>query len=187
MSRPWRTQPSRALLISPLAAVLLITLAAGTAAAAASVPLVACQSWTSIPPPSPGTSDNELGGVTALSPCNVWAVGGYRNMGSTQGLSLAEHWNGTTWKVVPTPSPGSQVNFLVAVSAVSATNIWAVGNTSDGPADTTFILHWNGRTWNQVPSPSPGSDFNGLSGSPRSRLPAPGQWVCTPPAASRRP
>jgi hypothetical protein len=41
------------------------------------------------------------------------------------------------------------------VSAVSATDIWAVGvgfTTSEG---TTLMLHWNGSTWTRVPSPTP--------------------------------
>jgi hypothetical protein len=142
------------------AALLVTAGAAGTRAARAQAP--PCQSWTSTLPPSPGAGDNQFFGVTALSACNVWAVGAYRAAATGPLLSLAEHWNGTAWTVVPTPDPGTSTNFLRAVSAFSASNIWAVGHADD----STLILHWTGAAWVQVPSPSPGAgtsdDLNGV-------------------------
>jgi len=35
------------------------------------------------------------------------------------------------------------------VAATSASNAWAVGNTSSG----TLIVRWNGTAWKRVPSP----------------------------------
>jgi hypothetical protein len=90
----------------------------------------------------------------------VWAVGNYRTVSNGPLLSLAEHWNGTAWKVVRTPNPGTSTNFLRAVSAFSASNVWAVGHADN----STLILHWNGTNWSQVPSPSPGVGSNDLSG-----------------------
>ena len=151
MARQWRTRRALWALAAPLAAAALLvtTAAAGTRAANAQAP--PCQSWTSTLPPSPGAGDNQFFGVTALSACNVWAVGAYRATASGPLLSLAEHWNGTAWKVVPTPDPGTSTNFLRAVSAFSPSDIWAVGHADD----STLTLHWNGTKWVQVPSPSP--------------------------------
>jgi hypothetical protein len=159
MSRQWRNRQALWALAAPLAtAALLVTPGtAGTSAARAQA--APCQSWTSTLPPSPGTGDNQFFGVTALSACNVWAVGAYRAVPTGPLLSLAEHWNGTAWTVVPTPNPGTSTNFLRAVSAFSASNIWAVGHADD----STLILHWTGTKWAQVPSPSPGAG-NDLSG-----------------------
>src|SRR5690348_970974 len=158
MSRRWLTRRTLWALTSLLAtAALFITpRPAGAAAGVAAPP---CRSWTSTLPPSPGAGDNEFFGVTVLSACNVWAVGAYRMTATSPLLSLAEHWNGTAWKVVPTPNPGTSINFLRAVSAFSASNVWAVGHADD----STLILHWNGTAWKQVPSPSPGVG-NDLSG-----------------------
>ncbi len=39
---------------------------------------------------------------------------------------------------------------LVSVSAVTPTDVWAIGT-----ANRTDILHWNGSTWSRVKSPSP--------------------------------
>lgn len=37
---------------------------------------------------------------------------------------------------------------LSAVAATSASNAWAVGNTTAGaPGNKTLILHWNGTAW----------------------------------------
>jgi hypothetical protein len=153
MPRQWRTRQTPWALAAPLAtAALLVTPGtAGARAAGAQAP--PCQSWTSTLPPSPGAGDNQFFGVTALSACDVWAVGAYRAVASGPLLSLAEHWNGTAWKVVPTPDPGTSINFLRAVSAFSASNVWAVGHADD----STLTLHWNGTAWKQVPSPSPGT------------------------------
>jgi hypothetical protein len=147
-------------LAAPLAAAALLVApgAAGTSAAKAQAP--PCQPWTSTLPPSPGAGGNQFFGVSALSACDVWAVGNYQTVSGGPLLSLAEHWNGTAWKVVPTPNPGTSANFLRAVSAFSASNVWAVGRADN----STLTLHWNGTSWSQVPSPSPGVGGNDLSG-----------------------
>ena len=40
--------------------------------------------------------------------------------------TLAMHWDGTQWAIVPTPNPGAGGQ-LLAVSAVAANDVWAVG------------------------------------------------------------
>src|SRR5437773_178133 len=77
--------------------------------------------------------------------------------------TLIEHWDGFSWTVVPSPSPGTTGNGLASVNAVSPSNIWAVGAFSVSAADRTLILHWDGTSWAQVPSPSPGSSFSELA------------------------
>lgn len=118
-------------------------------------------SWQIVTSPSPGTIYNTLYGVTALSANNVWAVGYYV---STPGVTqtLTEHWNGSQWSVVNSPSPASMNNELFSVSAVSASDIWAAGflttPVKQTPTDETLIEHWNGSQWSVVKSPNPGSN-----------------------------
>src|SRR5439155_2997484 len=50
----------------------------------------------------------------------------------------------------PTPAPGAS-SALRAVAAVSADDVWAVGERA-GPA--TLVEHWDGRRWRVVPSPT---------------------------------
>jgi hypothetical protein len=60
------------------------------------------------------------------------------------------HWNGASWKRISAPSPSG--GYLSAVSASSASNVWAVG--SYGTDETkTLIMHWNGTAWKQMPAP----------------------------------
>ena len=155
MSVQWRTWRSLGALAASLLTAALVTAPGASTASAAS-----CELWTGVPPPSPGATENELDGMRALGPCNVWAVGFYQNVTNGQILSLAEHWNGTAWKVMSTPSPDSDRNVLSAVGAATINDAWAVGQTGSN----TFILHWNGSFWTQAPSPSPSSNTNDLFG-----------------------
>jgi len=101
--------------------------------------------WRRVASPAVGSGFALLAAVTAISPRNAWAAG------DTGNKTLIEHWNGTAWKRVPSPSPQNQ-SFLSGISAVSASDVWAVGGSSK-----TLILRWNGTRWRQVPSPSPGT------------------------------
>ena len=118
-------------------------------------------SWQIVTSPSPGSFYNTLYGVTAISSSNIWAVGfDAGNSGVTQ--TLIEHWNGTSWQIVTSPSPASINNELFSVSAVSASDVWAVGfitiTINQTPTDETLIEHWNGSHWSVVKSPNPGSN-----------------------------
>jgi hypothetical protein len=113
--------------------------------------------WRLQASPSPGNDSNSLTGVAALSSTEAWAVGSYHTNGQSL-KTLIEHWNGTAWKVQPSPSPVTDNNTLSAVVATSRSNVWAVGNTlSTSGEQRTLIEHWNGRSWTVQHSPSPGS------------------------------
>src|SRR5689334_19226106 len=129
--------------------------AASAAPAASAVPAASCQDWTGLQPPNPGTADNELQGVTVVSACNAWAVGLEFSAGSVP-EPLIDHWNGSSWKVADSPVLAGRGAKLLSVSAVSASNIWAVGGVTDlNSVETTLILHWNGKKWTQVGGANP--------------------------------
>jgi hypothetical protein len=81
--------------------------------------------------------------AVVVSPTNVWA---FSKAGDTFG---AWHFNGKTWAKVNTP--GFQ---LIAASAVSATNIWAVVFEPTSTGGGRFVAHYDGHTWTLVPTPS---------------------------------
>jgi hypothetical protein len=115
--------------------------------------------WKVVPSPNLGgpSGENILAGVAATSPGNAWAVGKYSD--GTAFQTLLEHWNGTTWKIVPSPNPGgdSVNNALTGVTAASAGDAWTVGYYfKPGAAYRTMILHWNGSIWKLVASPNAG-------------------------------
>ena len=55
----------------------------------------------------------------------------------------------------PRSRQGIPGGLLYGVSAVSASDAWAVGTLGSTGA-VPLIMHWNGTTWSRVPSPSPG-------------------------------
>lgn len=116
--------------------------------------------WRHVPSPSPaGTSTgnlNILDSVTIISRDNVWAAGYDTPVYSSPRNTLIEHWNGTRWKHATSPNPGGPNGSLFAgVAAASESNVWAVGDYSDGTATRTLIARWNGTAWKQVASPNP--------------------------------
>ena len=115
-------------------------------------------SWNHKKSPNPAglSNDDVLNDVVATSATNAWAVGSYH---SGSDLALIERWNGTAWKVVPSPTPGT-FSLLSAVAATSASNAWAVGSYGTGAGYLTLILRWNGSVWKRVPSPNPGGPTN---------------------------
>ena len=72
--------------------------------------------------------------------------------------TLIEHYNGTSWSIVPSPSPGT-APVLTGVSASSAGDVWAVGQDDPSGSTTpqTLTLNWNGSAWSTVASPDAGS------------------------------
>ena len=62
-----------------------------------------------------------------------------------------------TWRVVPSPNPGSTFNVLTAVSCVSPGACTAVGKYNNPGVELTLIESWNGTKWTVTNSPSPGT------------------------------
>jgi len=119
--------------------------------------------WSFVASANLGAED-ALGGVAAISPTDVWAVGDFMPQLTSPQTAFIEHWNGHKWSVVPSPSPG-QLSGLSSVRAVSANDVWAVGLYYNNAGNSqTLIEHWNGQKWRIVPSPSPGLTDNGLGG-----------------------
>jgi hypothetical protein len=68
---------------------------------------------------------------------------------------VAEHWNGTAWRLAASPNPaGSSDASLTGVAAVSASDAWAVGYSWNGSVTSTVAEHWKGKKWVLVTAPS---------------------------------
>ncbi len=115
-------------------------------------------SWKVVQSPDPGgpSRDNVLAAVSAVSSSSVWAVGS--SSSGTVGQTLVEHWNGSSWKVVPSPDPGGPAGdrFLDSVSATSSAGAWVAGSYSVGSAMRTLVLHCDRVACKVVASPNPG-------------------------------
>ena len=110
--------------------------------------------WHVIPSPSPGAQRNILSGVAANSDSDVWAVGAQMDAAGTW-HTLAEHYDGTSWTVVPPIDAGTGGNLLFGVKAVSGTSVYAVGEESGSAfPDQALVEHWDGTRWTVLPSPA---------------------------------
>jgi hypothetical protein len=116
-------------------------------------------SWQVVPSPKRGPYSSSLTSVTAVAATDVWAVGYYQsNTFSYSGETLIEHWNGTAWRIMPSANLPNAYNYLTGVAAVSAHDIWAVGNAaylSGSGNPPTLTEQWNGRRWQVVPGANP--------------------------------
>jgi hypothetical protein len=92
----------------------------------------------SVSPGAINATSGRILSVAAISPADVWALAAV----GKGNPAVIEHWNGSTWSTVSLPVSGT----LHGLSAVSADDVWAVGNGG-------LILNWNGTQWNQVANP----------------------------------
>jgi hypothetical protein len=103
-----------------------------------------------------------LTGISADSANDIWAVG--RSFAGSGAATL--HFDGTNWNAVANPKFRYGVMDLSAVTALSPTNAWAVGqgkfcslcNFHD------VIEHWDGTSWSLVSGPIPNAKSSILVG-----------------------
>jgi hypothetical protein len=111
--------------------------------------------WQQVPTPNPDPRGNLLSSVAAVSPQDVWAVGGAGGTYAGQlKTTLIEHWDGSRWEVIDSPEAGTHTNELNAVDALATDDAWAVGYSSGGGRAQTLIEHWDGTGWSLVSSPN---------------------------------
>jgi hypothetical protein len=91
--------------------------------------------------------------------------GGLRRLPGATGQCLVPyvlHWDGTTWSLITTPDPGAFGSALEDITALSASDIWAVGQTQSSAtgAVRTLTERFNGTSWSVAASPDPGTAGN---------------------------
>jgi hypothetical protein len=118
------------------------------------------------PSPGGGSDDHFLNSASAISAQEAWAVGHAckRIVGGVNDAmrchTFTAHWDGTRWSRIRSPNPSSSdlgvnsgiANELNGVSAISTTDVWAVGEYTEdvSRATLTLILHWDGAAWSQA-------------------------------------
>jgi hypothetical protein len=106
------------------------------------VPLIERWTGTKFVQVTQPVSAGDLAAVTVLSGTSAYATG---SAGS--GGTLVEHYNGTQWAQVPTPSP-SDGGYLASVAAdPSGSFVDAAGWHSPDPNERGLIEQGNGQTW----------------------------------------
>ncbi|MGO9876618.1 MAG: hypothetical protein ACLPVY_22825 [Acidimicrobiia bacterium] len=116
--------------------------------------------WSIVPSPHPSDASGGslLVGVACVTAKNCSAVGSFSN-GTAPFYPFIEHWNGTAWSIVPSPTTTTTtVPALNSVSCPTSTSCFAVGSiqtiSAHTSATTTMIERWNGRTWSIITSPN---------------------------------
>jgi hypothetical protein len=136
------------------------------------------KTWTAFSGPPISAAYVSVSGITAVSASDAWAVGTTR--GTARGApyqTLAEHWNGTKWSIVPTPDPVTGNDLLIQAAALSSSDVWAVGYDY-GPTGgaSPLLTNWDGTKWRAVPTPVPtGTQYNQLAAV--AALPAGTVWA----------
>ena len=124
--------------------------------------------WTLAAPSLPAGDGGGLFGATCVNGSDCWAVGAVLASGASNPTgALIEHWDGTGWSAVSSPSPsgpGVAGAILSSVSCASASSCFAVGyaTDADGHNLTDVTEQWNGSTWNIVPGAATGQAFDQL-------------------------
>jgi hypothetical protein len=128
-------------------------------------------SWKVLATPTPaGTVRSFLTSVSCPTIKACLAVG-FEVRSSGAELSLTERWNGTTWRLLASPSPSPKNSALNSVSCPSASTCVAVGATTS----SVFGAKWNGSTWKVVKTPIPRGGSNGVLSS----VSCPAAGACT--------
>jgi hypothetical protein len=148
-------------------AIGLVCLAGGVLALSAPASAATVSTWSIVPSPNvAGAQFNVPSNVSCSGPANCMLVGYSAVSEASHQLTFAEHWNGTTWTVVPTPNgnPNSN-NALSGIACPSANACVAVGYYADTSSNNqTLVEWWNGTSWSIVSSPSPDAHYNNLGG-----------------------
>lgn len=108
--------------------------------------------WSVLASPNASLNSNVLQSVAAVSTNMVWAVG-YDLKGTTKSTlvkqTLIERFNGASWSITSSPNSGKGDTILSGVAAITATDAWAVGYSTNG----ALVLHYNGRNWRVFSAP----------------------------------
>lgn len=102
--------------------------------------------------------------VACASPAYCLAVG----QDVTDGRDFAEAWDGSAWRTIPAPDPGTPET-LWDVACFAAGRCLTVGTYFDAGVGVTLAAEWNGTAWRLLSPASPGAgDQLGGIACPRS-------------------
>ena len=92
--------------------------------------------------------------ITVSMDPSVWAVGYVSNPNSMRpsANTLAMHFNGKEWSIVPTPNVAAE-NYLNGVAVRTSDNVWAVGYSIENGVERPLVMRYTGAYWKIVQLP----------------------------------
>src|SRR5215472_815053 len=163
---PHRARGVAAPAVAGRAAVCLATAAAIILIDASAAPAsVDGQGWSITPSPNPRVPTGQLFWVSCPAANSCMAVGTYVKA-SGIGVNLAEQWNGTSWRILPTPNPsGIALSGLLGVACTAPSACTSVGaSTTTAGTVRAVAERWDGTRWSIQPTPNPPQGGDVLSG-----------------------
>jgi hypothetical protein len=117
--------------------------------------------------PSPQIAGT-LFATAVIADNDIWAVGFSDQVPAPPVVdsTLAEHFNGTSWSIVPTPTVSSNGSEFFGVDGAASNDVWAVGfrfGTQNPDFGLQLIEHWDGTSWS-VDATGPTIEGDSLSG-----------------------
>jgi hypothetical protein len=112
--------------------------------------------------------DGQLLATAAIADNDIWAVGFSDQVPAPPVVdsTLAEHFNGTNWSIIPTPNVSSQGSEFFGVAGAVSNDVWAVGfrfGTQNPDFGVQLIEHWDGTSWS-VDTTGPTIEGDSLQG-----------------------
>jgi hypothetical protein len=128
------------------------------------------KSWSVLPTPNPpGLSEGWAHewyavflGVSCASASDCIAVGRYRSSPEEVAKPLAEHWDGSTWSIVPAAAPsGATASGFEGVSCTAPIACTAAGWSENGSGAVQVLAErWDGSKWSIQSTPNPSESTN---------------------------
>jgi hypothetical protein len=117
------------------------------------------------PNPSTPASAATLEAVACPAANDCSAVGMTGSAGGTVDAFI-EHWDGSSWTIVPAAPPPSDSlgTALLGISCAASGDCTAVGYLSTSTINEPLIEHWNGQAWTLEQAAVPASGFAVLRG-----------------------
>jgi hypothetical protein len=100
--------------------------------------------------PNPGTRDNYVDGIVALSSMDVWAAGYFVDLGrhTPEATSLTMHWDGKAWSLIRSPNPSPSLDVIWSMGSDETGGVWALGQYRGSDHHLhPLMLRWDGRSW----------------------------------------
>jgi hypothetical protein len=119
--------------------------------------------WRLVKAANPPAGRRQLTAVSCTSAARCMAVGNSTGIEAAKGSGpYAETWNGTSWRLLTVPGPGSLAYYglgLAGVSCANSANCIAAGGFFANPgvnsSSSTLAEAWNGISWGVLRPPSP--------------------------------
>ena len=121
--------------------------------------------WKTLPIPAPAGAQGVFIGPVSCTSTSACTTTGLSMNSSGLATTLAERWNGTAWRIQPTPNPpGAQGAALPGIACTGPSACLAVGASNPfTPNAKTLAEQWDGTRWRIVPSPNPAAGGGGFS------------------------